>query len=120
MHRQRGVSLIGWLIILVFIGAVALIGIRVVPVYVEAFTVRSVLQGLEDDPNLRGADGSAVLEALRKRFDINDVDSVKRSNIKIEPGDGGLQVTIDYETRFPLVANIDGVAHFRQQATIRP
>jgi Tfp pilus assembly major pilin PilA len=119
MYHQRGVSLIGWLIILVFIGFAALIGIRVVPVYVEAYTVKSVLNGLQSDSGLSGSDRNAVLQSLMKRLDINDVKSVKRENIKFESGSGGLEVLVDYETRFPLVANIDGLAQFTQRAIIR-
>src|SRR5690606_41598740 len=89
MRRQRGVSLIGWLIVLIFVGLVALIAIRVVPVYVEAFTVRSILQSLQDERSLAGADRNAVWRTLQKRFEINDVKSVGRDNISGQAGRGG-------------------------------
>jgi hypothetical protein len=119
MRYQRGASLIGWLVILAFIGFVALVVIRIVPVYVEALTVRSVLNGLQDDRELIGNDRNAIMQSLQKRFDINDVKSVKRDDIVIESSGGGITVVVDYEARFPLAGNIDGIAHFRDQVTIR-
>lgn len=120
MRHQRGMSLIGWLIVLVFIGLIALITIRIVPVYMEAYTVRSILQSLQDDRDLAKADRNAVWRTLQKRLEINDVTSVKRDNISLQAVGGGTQITIDYESRFPLIANIDGIASFTSRVTIRP
>lgn len=119
MRYQRGISLIGWLIVLTFVGLVALITIRVVPVYMEAYTVRSILQGLQNDRDLAGADRNAIWRTLQKRLEVNDVRSVGRDNISLEAVGGGTQVTIDYESRFPLIANIDGIASFTSRVTIR-
>ena len=119
MHRQQGASLIGWLIILTFIGMIALITIRVVPVYIDAYTVRSVLLSLQDERELASGDRNAILQALQKRLAINDVRSVSRDNISMQPVSGGIEVAVDYEARFPLIANIEGVAHFTSKVTIR-
>lgn len=120
MHHQRGMSLVGWLIVLAFIGCIALVVIRVVPVYAEAWTVRSVINGLQEDRDLARSDRNAILRSLQKRLEINNVRSVGRDDITIQAADGGTEVVIDYETRFPLIGNIDGIAHFRNTVTIRP
>jgi hypothetical protein len=119
MRYQRGASMIGWLIILAFIGMVALVTIRVVPVYLDAYTVRSVLKGLQDDRELASGDRGAILRALQKRFEINDVKSVTRDDISIQSVSGGTEVVVDYEARFSLIANIDGIARFTSKVTIR-
>lgn len=117
--KQVGAGLVGWLIVLSLIGLVALVTIRLAPVYMESFTVGSVLKSLGDDASLKASDRSQILAALSKRLDVNDVDAVKRDNVKLETVNGGLQVTVAYEKRFPILGNLDGVANFKQQTLIR-
>lgn len=111
--------MVGWLIVLTFIGLLALIVIRVAPVYMEAYTVRSILQSLQEERSLVGADRNAVWRTLQKRLEINDVKSVGRDDISLQAVGGGTQITIAYESRFPLLANIDGIANFTTRVTIR-
>ena len=51
--RQRGISLIGGLLMLIVVCFVALMAIRIVPIYVSYFTVKSALEGLPHDPASR-------------------------------------------------------------------
>ena len=117
--QQAGASLIGWLIILVLIGFIALVGIRVTPIYMESFTVNSVVKRLAEGGEVSAKDKAGVVSAIMKRLDINDVEGVKRENIKLESVSGGLEVIVAYERRFPIVGNLDGVASFRSQTLIR-
>jgi hypothetical protein len=118
-NKQIGAGLVGWLIVLSLIGLVALVTIRLAPVYMESFTVSSVLKGLAGDNSLKGTDRAQVLQALTKRLEVNNVGSIKRENVKLETVSGGLQVTVAYEKRFPILGNLDGIADFREQALIR-
>lgn len=117
-NKQKGAGLIAWVFVLAMIGFIALLAIRVLPPYMEYLTVSSVVQSLKDDPDLRGAQRLAVLSALDKRFQINDVKSVERDDITTEQVSEGLQVVVEYENRFPLLGNFDGVATFREQVII--
>lgn len=118
-NKQAGASLIGWLIILVLIGFIALVGIRLTPVYMESFTVKSVVESLSQGEELSANNKAEVMSSLMKRLDVNDVESVKRENVKMETVSGGLEVTVEYERRFPIVGNLDGIAAFRSQTLIR-
>jgi len=117
--RQRGATLIGWLFVLVMIGAFALVAVRLLPVYMESFTVKQILDELATGRDVNTKDRAAVLATLTKRLDINNVERVKRENITVQAVANGLEVTIDYEARVPIVGNLDGVAHFRKQVTLR-
>lgn len=118
MRNQQGAGLIGWLIILAFVGIVALVTIRTVPVYLEAYYVRSVLKSLQSDQGLVADDRNAVWQSLQRRFDVNDITSVKRDDVSIRKVAHGTEIVIDYETRFPLVGNIDGIANFTSKVTV--
>ncbi|MEJ2650868.1 MAG: DUF4845 domain-containing protein [Gammaproteobacteria bacterium] len=112
--RQAGMPFIGTVIMLVAIAFVALIGIKVFPVYMEHFKVKSSLTSLADDT--KGKDSvlspMEVKQLLMKRLIINDVKHVNRNDIKVTREGGKLVVDVSYEARVNLFYNIDLVARF--------
>jgi len=119
-RRQRGMGLISWLLLLVLAALVALLGLRVAPVYLESMTVRSVVSDVARDPELRGARPSDVRSAVMRRLQVNNVSSVERGDITVERSGDGIELIVDYERRFRLLANLDGVASFREEAMVDP
>lgn len=117
--RQQGMTLIGWVFTLILIGFVALVALRLVPVYMDSFTVGSIVSGLQEDPGVSSQDRGGIREAFRKRLNINDVDVVKPSMLKFEEVAGGVRVYLDYEQRVDLIGNLDVVATFHKEAVIR-
>ncbi len=108
----RGLTFLGLVLALAVAAFAALALARVVPLYLEAYKVRSVLRSLAEDPGLREASKGELLEALLRRLDINDIEHVDREAIRIERRRGVTTVSIDYEARVPLVGNLDLVARF--------
>lgn len=109
-HRQQGMTYLGLLIILGVIAFFAMIAIKVVPLYVENMKVDSTLKSLQQsDAPLNESD---IRATLRKRFDINDVAHVRDEDVKVVREGKALVVTVDYEARVPLFANIDLIARF--------
>ena len=117
-NRQRGMTLWGWLVTVVVIGVFALIGLKLVPVYMESFEVGSIVSNLAKDSDVSGHDRAGIMSTLMKRFDINDVDNVHRSDVQIIPVSGGSRVVVEYEVRVPLMGNLSAVAHFKKEAVV--
>ena len=53
MHKQRGVSLMGLLIIGSMVAFLMLLGFKLVPAYVEYFSLKKTLQSLAVEQGLR-------------------------------------------------------------------
>lgn len=119
-RRQAGAGLIGWLLVLVVVAFVAVMALRIVPVYMESMTVRSVVDEVASDPELRGAGVNDVRRAVNRRMQVNSVDSVARDGLSVERAGESVRVVVEYERRFPLVWNLDGVASFRNEAMVEP
>lgn len=117
-RRQAGASLIGWLIILILIGFIALVGIRVIPIYMESYTVRSELGRLADS-DVSAKDRAGLISSFMRRMDVNNVRDIGRDDIILETVTGGVEMTVDYERRFAIAGNLDGIASFRFQVLIR-
>ena len=68
--RQRGMSVIGLLLLLVVIGFVALIAMKVIPMYVQYFSIKSTIESVRKEPQLAQMTPQDIQAASQKRFDI--------------------------------------------------
>ncbi len=107
-----------FLAVLVMIVFIASIGMRLIPVYVEYFSVVSSLKIVADEDGVKKASTKTIRDRLIRQFDVNDIDSVKRENIHIEKNGKKKAIVIEYEVRKPLLANIDLIVHFNERAEL--
>ena len=118
--RQRGISPIGGLLILIMICFVALLAIRIVPIYVSYFTVKSALEGLAHDTAGRQMSPSEIYSTLQKRFDIGYANVVDARQVKIRQQGKERIISLTYEDRRPLIGNLDIVANFDINVVLSP
>lgn len=116
--RQRGMSLISWVIVIAFLLFQGIMAMRVIPVYVSDASVSSIMKKLPDDSTLSNASVRTIRETIEKRLKINNIYDIDRSDIVIKPTRGGYDVTLDYEARGNLIGNMDYVISFKHEATI--
>jgi len=118
IHRQSGLTAIS-IVVLLAIGAFfILLGLRLMPIYLENFKVASHLEKLAKDPATKELSEDAIVSKLLKRFDIDDVDHVTEEDITLEQTETGLAIYIDYEVRAPTIGNVDLIASFSEKAEI--
>ncbi len=118
MQRQQGVTAIGWLLIIILAVSIVLFFIRLVPMYIEGYNVKAVVEGLAEDPDLRGKPSSAIHRSLMKRLDINMVTSVEPDDIYISREKDHYLVDVEFEVRRNLVGNLDLVAYFNYTSQV--
>jgi hypothetical protein len=117
-HHQKGMTAIGWMLVLGLIAFFTLITLRMLPLYLEFSKVVSTLESLKEQPNITKQTKSEIVRLVRKRFDVNDVDNVDPKLIKVSMDKGVLKVGINYERREHLVGNVDIVAIFDKQVEV--
>ena len=111
LSRQRGITLLGLIMVLFLIGFAAFIGMKLLPVYQEYFSVVQGMKSVAAQPGVARRQAPEIKEMLMKRFYISYVESVKRQHIKVLRKNS-LTLQIQYEVRRPLLGNIDFVAKF--------
>jgi hypothetical protein len=82
------------------------------PVYIESFSVASSLKSLKQDLELREKGPEQIYEALKRRFEINDISRVKKENVKITRSGALINVDVKYNAVVPLVSNISFLIAF--------
>jgi Domain of unknown function (DUF4845) len=123
MHRvkkQAGLTAIGLILTLIPVGLAVYIILRVAPAYIEALSVGDVVNSLKKELDLKEKSREEISKIIQKRlYEINNVSSVDRDDIKIQKTVNDVTVTIDYEARVPLFGNVALALEFHKRAVIR-
>ncbi len=113
--RQKGFTLWTWAVILALVAFFGLMAIRVFPMYLNQFKVKSHLRELAADPATSTMMKTDIVNALTKRFEVDNVDHVnprKDVEVKIDKITKTKTISVSYEVRQRFLANIYIVGDF--------
>ena len=113
--KQRGMTGIGWLTVIFLICFFAFVGITLFPVYMENFSIKSIVEDVKKEPNVNKKSTGEVRTMINKRLTINGIRGLKKEHITIKKFAGVLSVKIEYEVRKPLFGNLDVVMSFKDE-----
>jgi Tfp pilus assembly major pilin PilA len=114
-HRySRGITMLGFLIMLCVAGFFAYVVMKLVPVYVEYFGVVKAMEQIKDEPGAAQKSLDQIRRDLNVKFDLQYVDEndVPPQAIQLKREATGPTLRIAYEKRVPFMYNIDLVASF--------
>ena len=103
--RQRGITLLGLLILAMLVGIVGLAGIKIVPMYIMDLKLSKALEGISEDLNGKEVSPQSIQYALAKRFSVEDV-NLPKDSIKVAPSKNGFAVRIQYENRASYLGDV--------------
>lgn len=112
LQKQRGMTAIGWLIVLGLIAFFTLITLRLAPLYLEYSKVSAVLESLEKEPGITRQNKGEILRLITRRFEVNEIRTLDPRIAEIESRGGRLTVSMEYERRTNLLGNVDLVVSF--------
>jgi Domain of unknown function (DUF4845) len=112
MRRQRGMSGIGILIILILVVFAALIGMRVTPAYLEYFAIKKAIASMTQSGELRGGSVADVRRSFERHQAIDDFTAVGPQDLEITKDGGDLVISFAYEKRVPLFYNVSLLIDF--------
>ena len=120
-RKQSGMTMIGFLMTLGVIILFLYCGMKIVPMYTEFYSVKQALAGMATEPELGTASKDKIRMLFNRRMDMSYANTVlKMDPLKIEATDTGYMLTVDYERREELIANLDIVGKFHaDQALVR-
>lgn len=114
MKRQGGLTMISWLVVLTVIGFFIMVGLRIVPVYLEYYSVKNVLQSLYEEPFISRKPVGEIRSMLIRRLDMNNIKGVEGDQVKIRRSGGVTTIELNYEQRRPVVGNMDVIMTFNE------
>lgn len=113
-NKQKGMTGISIMAILIVIAFVALIFLKIMPVYFDSFKVGDVVSGLKEERGLGEKPNSEIVKIILKRLDVNMVSDVTKEHIFIEKIKGQVLVDVEYEVRKPMFGNLDVIITFKK------
>ena len=114
--HQRGMTAIGWLIVLVMIGFFVLLALRMVPAYLDFYKVVSTLDALEAESGF--SNPREIRRLLERRFEISYVSVITPADVVIKPVGGTYTVTAAYEQSEHIAGNVYVVMDFEKVVTV--
>ena len=118
IQQQRGMTAIGWLLVIAMVVFFFFVGIKLVPAYINQFSVSSVLSSLEKEPDIGTLSSGEITAKIMKRLDINMVNDVQAGDIYITQAANHRIIEIDYEVHRKLFANIDILIRFNDKIEV--
>ena len=118
-HRQRGMTMLGILVLIVVVGAWVYAGIRLVPKYLEYMKIASTLEKVRDEYDSNpGSTEFMLRKAVERHFDIEMVDVITSNDIVIKKEGSEFTMTADYEDVVPLAGNVSFLVSFNKSVVV--
>ena len=117
-HRQKGLSTVGWIVIVGIFAMLIITFFKVFPMYYENFKLNSALEAVQNDSSLDPKSKRAIWESLKKRMYINEVRSITHEHVTMARKDGKTTVTVTYEVRDSYIGNLFIGAKFSNSVVI--
>ena len=114
-RAQRGLSIIGFLLVAAVVIIFALVGFRVLPAYIEYYSVQKALeQTLADQSNITPQD---IRRSLERRISADYVDSVRASDVTVTKEGNQIVARLEWQKILHMVANASILLEFEASAT---
>jgi len=110
--RMRGVSMTGWLVILIVVTVFGSAGVKTVPAYLEYNTIKGLINGVLQDPRVGMKSENEIQNDISRRFDINNITAIRGSDVLVVKAGNRVTLSVDYEVRKNLFGNLDLVMTF--------
>ena len=123
MRKYQGMTFIGMLFSMAVVVILAIIAMRVVPVYIEYYSVVESVDSLKRIPASEfsadpAANAALLKEKLVNQLYVNSI-TLPADDIKVVPtGNSSYQVSIKYQVIKPLFANASLLFNFDQSKEV--
>ena len=100
--REAGFSLSGLIVVLVVLGALAVMAMRVFPAWVEYRSIKQAIAAAK----AAGCSNREMQQAFERSAEINNITVIGSKDLVITRDNGQAEVSFAYEKRIPLAANV--------------
>ena len=119
LRREDGMTTIGLITLIAFIGIFAFAAIRLTPVYLNYLKVAGVVDGIHTEFDGRNPTRSQIRSSIVLRFDVEAVGEITARDITVTSVDGGFEVRAEYHHVAPFIGNVNFSVHFDKRALVR-
>jgi len=117
--KQRGVTFIGWIVLLVPVGICVYAGIRLTPIYLNYMNVAHCMEQVKSE--FKGGDAASaqlIRESLGKHLQVDAVEFPDLKDFKITRDGRTWVMEAAYDDQAPLFSNVFILVSFNKSVTL--
>ena len=115
MRSERGLTILGFIFVAAIVVIGALVGFRVLPAYVEYFSVQKALQtALDDSPTGSVAE---VRRAFDRKLGGSYIDSVRPQDVQVSRDGNVITVSVAWQRILHIIGNASILLEFDASAS---
>lgn len=122
MKRQSGITLIGFVIVLIIAAFFIYTAMKLVPAYMDYFNVSKALNTVAT----QSSSGNMSVEEVQRQLDTQQLsqyfadEDIESKNISVlSMPNGGSSLKLSYDKKIPWIYNIDFLVHFEKTVPLR-
>lgn len=120
IRKHDGLTLIGFLIVLVVSLFFAYAAMRVIPMYLEYHALTNAMELLQKDPGATSMTPGKIKQKIQMSLWASYAsNNIKDKHIRISKTGQGIRVRVAYEVRKPFLGNIDIIGSFDRSVILR-
>ena len=103
--KQQGISLSGLMIWSFVLILVSIVGMKLIPAYIENATIKRTLLSIATESNLR-TNNEEIRQSFNRRASIDNIKAINGQDIVIDKKSDKVVLSANYSVKIPLLANI--------------
>ena len=119
LRREKGMTTLGMVILVAFVGLFAFAGIRLTPVYLNYMKIVGVINGVQVEFDGTNPTRNAIRSSISRRFDVDSVGQITAREVTVTSVDGGFEVRAKYDHQAPFIANVSFSVAFDKAVLVR-
>lgn len=114
IKNQKGMTLIGMILVAAIIGCIFLVAAKIIPHYIEFSGVKKVVKDLDEDPNVAGMSRNEVIKLFNRKASAGYVTVVNGKDLMFaKSATGKPTIAVEYEVVEPIAFNLSALIDFK-------
>lgn len=119
-RSQKGMSILGWLMVLALVAFLASAAFKVLPHYFDYMSLEKMITSIETDKDTQVTTVGDFYNHISKGMQVNSIRDLNMEEaLKVKIENNEFRAHLKYEKREPLIQNIDLVVRFDKEFRVR-
>lgn len=102
LQRQHGIGFVGLMFVFSVCAVVLLLGLKLVPVYLEYFAIKKVISVMATTEEVKSGTVAEIRKSFGRRMVMDSINAVQPDDLEVTKEGGETVVTAAWQHRVPL------------------
>lgn len=116
-NKQCGFSFSGFLVAIAIIMVAALVGMKLIPAYMQDAKIKHIFDTIAHAPEMQTASVKDIRESFAKRAIMDNITVIQEGDVEIDKNGGGISLGASYSVRIPLAGNASLLLEFNPSSS---